>query len=723
SHQSATGTEHFHAHSTASEHLQHDSFLNVRQTDQPPSDWFASKLDPPFCVKLSCCLSLPSSRYQTVNSARSRAEDMQSKEIPVPSLRHRFALEMLPSSPSPELRLSVTELGSQTKVPTYSPEPVNQLGAMSERSKRPTPEGILDNIAIDGLCHSSDTSFLSPIHSVSQSASLLHVYGHTTHESSSVMLHSSLLPTDSNQNPVSQKWCILSQLRNEKSPGSQHQLDTLDTKTNECNEHTSLCQSETSLTGLGHHIETGNILDFANANDDPLKWDYAGDLASAQLGSITGEPVRWDTCAEHNSDHDSADKVSMDAEPVTLPLTWPSASKHRIPTCLQHQRSHMNSRQSHHRAYATQTRFTKCSPNRFTTDVSFRAVSHGSFVSSPEPGEDDYENRFLSHEKHLSFSGNLYSLRSESPLVPLTDGILDILESDEEAINSKECPDLDLAANPSLKSPEKSDPANYTTNIIQNEELLLSVEDQVDAGSRQSVERSDIEKIYLTTSHSMTKLRQHADRVLKATESAEWELHNQPDNLPMLLDTTEIPRTCLPPEPRERTLKMPDSDAAKPSELSLGQFPLSSRAAPSHCCTCIESRGEEKPSEIKMTPVPSSWTSSTSNACSDILTPTNEVQSFAKPNSLLRFGLYFSSDDDQVVSNQTTEDQVLQSASRFDSPDSLTPRTNSPQFTDPTFFSAITNVTSIPSTSRTKTGGFDMKNLDSKRSCSIVGSK
>ncbi|KAF8570988.1 hypothetical protein P879_06466, partial [Paragonimus westermani] len=737
SHQSATGTsnlisssecdsdgnEHFHAHSTASEQLQHGSFLNVRQTDQPPSDLFASKLDPPFCVNLSCCLSLPSSRYQTLNPARSRAEDMQSKEIPVPSLRHRFALEMLPSSPSPELRLSMTELGSQTKVPAYSPEPVNQLGAMSERSKRPTPEGILDNIAIDGLCHSSDTSFLSPIHSVSQATSLLHVYGHTAYESSSGMLHSSLLPTDSNQNPVSQKWCILSQLRDEKSPESQHQLDTLDTKTNECIEHTSLCQPETSLTDLGHHIETGNVLDFVNANDDPLKWDYAGDLASAQLASITGEPVRWDTCAEHNSDHDSADKVSMDAEPVTLPLTWPTASKHRIPTCLQHQRSHMNSRQSHHRTYTTQTRFTKCSQNRFTTDVSFRAVSHGSFVSSPEPGEDDYENRFLSHEKHLSFSGNLYSLRSESPLVPLTDGILDILESDEEAINSKECPDLDLAANPSMKSSEKSDPANSTTNITQNEGLLLSVEDQVDAGSRQSVERSGIEKIYLTTSHSMTKLRQHADRALKSAESAERELYNQLDNLSLSLDTTEVPRTCLPPEPRERTLKMSDSDAAKPPELSPNHFPLPLRGAPSHSCTCIESRGEEKSSETKMAPDSSSWTSSTCNACADILTPTNEVQSFAKPNAVLRLGLCFSSDDDEVVSDQTMEDQALQSASRFDSPDSLTPRTNSPQFTDPTFFSAITNVTPIPSTSRTKADGFDMKNLDSKRSCIIVGNK
>ncbi|KAF7261903.1 hypothetical protein EG68_00911 [Paragonimus skrjabini miyazakii] len=626
---------------------------------------------------------------------------MQSKEMPVPSLRHRFALEMLPSSPSPELRLSATDLDSETKVLTYSPESVNQLGATSERSKRPTPEGILDSMAIDGVYHSSDTSFLSPVHSVSQAVSRLQTYGHSAYESAWGMLHS----TDSNQNPVSQKWCIHSQLEDTKSPVFQHHLYSLETKTNECSEQASLCQPETPLTDLDHHIQTGNILDFANANDDPLKWDYAGDLASAQLASATGKPVLWDTCAEHDSDQDSADKVSMDAEPVTLPLTWPSANKDRLLGCLRHQRSHMNNRQSHRRAYAIQTRFTKFSPNRFTTDVSFQAISHGSFVSSPEPGEDDYENRFLGHEKHLSLSGNLYSLRSESPLVALTDGILDALEN--------------VAVNSSMKNSEKSDSANSTTNITQSEELLLSVENQVDAGSRQSV---DIEEIYLTTSQSMTKLRQHTDCVRKATESAERELHKQLDNLSISLDTTEIPHTCLPPEPRERTMKMPVSDASKP-ELSPGQVSFSSRVPPSHFCTCSESQGEEKSVEMKIGLDSSSWASSTSNTCADILTPTNEVQSFAKSNDLLRLGLCFSSDDDKIASNQTVQNSVQQSTSRLDSQDSLTPRTNSPQFTDPTFLSAITNVTPIPSTSRTKTGDFDGKNLDTKRSSIIMGNR
>ncbi|KAF5406036.1 hypothetical protein PHET_00483 [Paragonimus heterotremus] len=735
SHQSATKTrglisssecvsdenEHIHAYLTAPEKLQPGTtictFSNVRQTEQPSSDLFVSKLDPTFCVNLSRCLSLPTSCYHTLKSARSHTEDMQSKEIPVPSLRHRFALEMLPSSPSPELRLSVTDLESETKVHTYSSESVNQVGATSERSKRPTPEGILDSIANDGVYHSSDTSFLSPVHSVSQTVSRLQTYGHSAYESSWGMLHSSPLPTDSNQNPVSQKSCIHSQLRDEKSPGSQHQLDSVDTKTNECTEHASLCQAETPLTDLDHHIQTGNVLDFANANDDPLKWDYAGDLASVQLTSATGEPVLWDTCAEHNSDQDSADKVSMDAEPVTLPLTWPSANKQRLSACLRHQRSRVSNRQSHHRTYAIQTRFAKCSPNRFTTDVSFRAVSHGSFISSPEPGEDDYEDRFLGHEKHLSLSGNLYSLRSESPLIPLTDGILDALESDEEAINSKECPDLDPAANLSMKNSEKFDPTNSNTNITQSEELPLSVEDRVDVGSRQSVERSDIEEIYLTTSQSMTKLRQHADCVLRATESVDREFRKRLDNLSISLDTTTIP-----PEPRQRTLKMPDSDATKP-ELSPGQVSFSSRAPPSHFCTCNESHGEEKPSEMKMALDSSSWASSTSNVCADILTPTNEVQSFARSNDLLQLGLCFSSDDDKVASNQTVENSVLQSTSRHDSHDLLTPRTNSPQFTDPTFFSAVTNVTPIPSTSRTKTGDFDGKNLDSKRSSIIVGNR
>ncbi|KAF6774393.1 hypothetical protein AHF37_06645 [Paragonimus kellicotti] len=471
---------------------------------------------------------------------------MQSEEVPVPSLRHRFALEMLPSSPSPELRLSVTDLDSQTKVLTCSSESKNQLGATSERSKRPTPEGILDSIAIDEVCHSSDTSFLSPIHSVSQTVSRLHTYGHSAYELSSALLHSSPLPTDSNRNLVSQKWCIHNQLRDEKSPESQHQLNSLDTKTNECIEHASLCQPDTSLTDLDHHIQTDNILDFVNANDDPLKWDYAADLASDQLASIAGEPIRWATCAEHNSDQDSSDKVSMDAEPVTLPLTWPSANKHQFSTCLQHQQFSSPGSCDSNKAREVFVKSFHCSPANATIKyVSFRAVSHGSFVSSPEPGEDDYENRFLGHEKHLSFSGNLYSLRSESPLVPLTDGILDALESDEEVINPKECPDLDIVANPSMKNSEKSDPANSTTNITQSEELLLSVEDQLDPGSRQSIERSDIEEIYLTTSQSMTKLRQHADRMLKATESAECEPRKWLDNLSPSLDTTEIFTQCL----------------------------------------------------------------------------------------------------------------------------------------------------------------------------------
>lgn len=192
--------------------------------------------------------------------------------------------------------------------------------------------------------------------------------------------------------------------------------------------------------------------------------------------------------------------------------------------------------------YTKYSRITSTHSQYSASGSSANTLSHGSFVSSPDPEEIEYGALTVPLGKLMSDSGNMYSLRSESSLVPMNmDDVLDELESDEEPLSHK---NVTPVIPTTSKGGEQLQHEEQLRNQMNPKEELSDINSDLENGNEELLSAetrrsslNEVDQVSLSASQTMLNLRRHADRVLEATETAERCLRER-------LNLTSVTASC-----------------------------------------------------------------------------------------------------------------------------------------------------------------------------------
>ncbi|TGZ67938.1 hypothetical protein CRM22_004518 [Opisthorchis felineus] len=680
------------------------------------------------CSALTMGVSVPSSsclRFSHISHHHS------AQSVPTPPTRYRFGLQLLTQTPSPE---SSSACSPVMRTNNAEASAVSLQASDLGCNRRRTPEGVVDDGENDANSQTSATSFMSPVHSQSRGnrqTSDLTSTGFSPYEATLGQKKNVL---DCSENTFSTP-VIGSSATPQKAEEVLQHNGSLETQTsfNNVNDKPNGSGTPTALCGtLASRSENCPGISHSDSDhdfviEDPLKWDYAADLASTHLLTNLDDKRMIFEHNEHNCFEKCSDgRDSMDGEPVTVPLTWPSSGAFRsspVPPG-----DHIRMKVSHHKGHRYHTARLSKHPlyteNRF---ISERAVSQGSFISSPEARENGDEGMLSAHIKNYSYSTNVCSFRSDSPMMPLADGILDELESDEEVVRENCYRD------------SRSE-VEFERSFFSNHNVTMHSDNQVGRTDELRPEEPDganklkeLDEIYRSTSQSVSRLRQQADRVLEATERAEQQLHERFNLLSLTVankteaDLMRAPKAVVDvqaPTPRPRSAKRKktcllednrseavDEEAAKPNSTadSVTGAPcgpiLHSDYSPSGATG--HSQGPD---------VPFSLPSLTSEQTDHILPTSIDVREFVKPVGLPRLELGRSTDGEDSCSQTSQKTSTLPVAAAVYSDVVAAQCASSPLPTEPTIFSAITNVTPLSWTPRRKPGDPHDTESDSRRS-------
>ncbi|KAG5452244.1 hypothetical protein CSKR_106877 [Clonorchis sinensis] len=677
------------------------------------------------CSALTMGPSVPSSSYSRFSHI---SHHHSAQSVPTPSARNRFGLQLPTQTPSPE---SSSACSPVTRTNNAEVSAVSLQASDLGCNRRRTPEGVVDDGENDANSQTSATSFMSPVHSQSrgnrQTSDLTptgfspyeavlgqkqNVFDRSENTFSTPVIGTSTTPQKAEEVP-----------QQNGSLKAQTSFNYVNDKHNDSGTPTALrgtlASRSENCPGISHSDS-----DHEFVTEDPLKWDYAADLASTHLLTNSDDKRMSFEHNEHNCFEKGSDgRDSMDGEPVTVPLTWPSSGAFRSSPVLPG--DHIRMKVSHHKGHRYHTARLAKHPlyteNRFTSE---RAVSQGSFISSPEARENGDEGMLPSHIKNYSYSTNVCSFRSDSPLMPLADGILDELESDEEVVRENCYRD------------SRSE-VEVERNFFSNHSLTMHSDNQVERTDELRLEEpngdnklKELDEIYRSTSQSVSRLRQQADRVLEATERAEQQLQERFKLLSLTVvnkteaDAPEAVVDVQAPTPRPRSAKrnknylLEDNEAEAVDEEAAKPNSTTDSVTGAPCAPNFHS--DYSPSgatEHSQGPdVPISLPSLTSEQTDHILPPSIDVKEFVKPVGLPRLELNRSTDGEDSCSQASQKTSTLPVAAAVYSDVVAAQCASSPLPTEPTIFSAVTNVTPLSWTPRRKPGDPHDTESDSRRS-------
>lgn len=659
--------------------------------------------------------SSSNSSSNLIGSGRSTDCDGQ-QNLPVPSLRHRFGLNRPLSSPSPDFTSPGRIFNSRTCT-NESDFPLRSPITTEDHVKRRTPEGNTDL----SLCGNEDTlsertSFLSPV--PTNTAPVVSGGCQTTVAQN---INRNLEPSTS---IIPHRTCNSTNEGFECSNGTESTerdscIQNTDARVDSGNRAVPEACASTTKTEVSHEIipasstevpqmnETKGLT--TKADDNVLKWDYAGDLASQKLPvDLTRQ-----TLAFEEVDRISDGKESMEGDVVSVPFTWPSFIHSST-------RAHANwigrkMRSVYYYGVRDRPQIHSLSM-QFTKGSSANTLSHGSFISSPDPEEIEYGALTVPLGKLMSDSGNMYSLRSESSLVPMNmDDGLDELESDEEPLPHKNvvpvipttCKDREQLQHEEQQGKQMNsneELSGLISNLENGKEELLS------ADTRRS-SLNEVDPVCLSASQTMLNLRHHADRVLEATETAERRLR---ERLNLISVTVSDPisdrqqrdaesETAWIPEPRARLSHVQVSGRLDRKQQK-HQLHSGCPSTPQQPNVLTAVRVDE-PVALEVASNSTSWTSGSE----DIVT--NRPKSHTIPTDLPLLQFDLSSGDEKSASTTSARTQST-NATPIAAP-GATQRTPSPPFTEPTIMTSVTPLMHTPGGGRPTAGESEW---DSKRS-------
>ncbi|CAL8072825.1 unnamed protein product [Calicophoron daubneyi] len=468
----------------------------------------------------------------------------------------------------------------------------------------------------------------------------------------------------------------------------------------------------------------------AEDNEDPLKWDYAGDLASNRLFSSPLDRSKTGGNQNNDSDRGSDGKESADGDITTVPLTWPSPSAFCLSPRTRYGYSPGRKYLFIHTHTVADCHQSTNMTNRSDKALSGRAISQGSFISSPDPDEME-EVPITCPERTSAQTGNPYSLRSNSPFMPTADGMLDELESDEEMSangqhGQSNCQTQNLAEvdegledhEISLHSAEVENETSAHSEKRSSGDLDVMTES---CKSEPPTTSENVDQACLTTSQTMLRLRRHADRVVRATELAERHLRRRLDRLSLSIsgrggfEQSELVESS-PPKPRVRSARSEKGtcgNTANASDILIAQN-ASNDSGNTQPELAISSTADAKTRERGYCPNPLSWDSSESAPTNQDSLTVKNITEYKRPSDLPRLALDSLNDDDSSSLTPGPPGKCSYSARH-----SATQRTGSPQLTEATAISAVTSVTPIAFTPRRARQGYVEIDLDSRRSSMI----
>ncbi|VDP98584.1 unnamed protein product [Trichobilharzia regenti] len=471
---------------------------------------------------------------------------------PIPSTRQRYGLYLPPPTPSPELTpLTSPIITDNSSTPTTLVDSKqNTLPITQER--RETPEGF--------------TSFLSPTPNKS------YVFTKTLTSDNSIRNVKSsidLMKDINEENLMSHRSkCFTPEVHISPTLASSSVSNSVkNTTINGTLESFSKSQQKSITTS---DFDTVVVV---QENPDVLKWDYAGDLASNRLDisrinsqlNIASSTSTSNCCSSSRPINMPIDFIDYDA---SVALTWPSSGVHLSPPSrygyLFHKKYNFNRTLNQNNLcnyFLRKNRYgIKIETGLSTSALSAGVLNQGSFISSPDPEDDDgaVYNSLPLHSGDNSLSPYKYRNRqhhgyqqeyrhhhhySQSP-INFHDILDDELESDEN----------------SQKLTSKTSDSNDQQQHHHHQEHQETEEEDKEGTDNDNDDKTNnlnvtLNQICLNTSQSVTELQHFANRVLKATEAAEEQLRQRINHLSAVMDKTVSDEKAMdePPEPRART--------------------------------------------------------------------------------------------------------------------------------------------------------------------------
>ncbi|CAH8842899.1 unnamed protein product [Trichobilharzia szidati] len=506
---------------------------------------------------------------------------------PIPSTRQRYGLYLPPPTPSPELTPLTSPIITNSSTPTTLVDSKqNTLTITQER--RETPEGFVlpytteNTTSRTNSSSEAETSFLSP-----------------TPNNKSYVLTKTLTSDNSIRN-VKSSIDLMKDINEENLMSHRSKCFTPEVHISPPLASSSVSNSvkNNSISGTLESSSknpaksiTASDFDTVQENPDVLKWDYAGDLASNRLdiSRINSQlNISSSSCCSSRPINLPIDYIDYD---TSVALTWPSSGVHLSPPSrygyLLHRKCNFNRTLNHNNLcnyFLRKNRYgIKIETGLSTTALSAGVLNQGSFISSPDPEDDEavynslplhsgdnplsaykYHNRYR-HDHH-GYQGQHHHY-SQSP-INFHDILDDDLESDE---NSQKLTSKTSNSNDHLQEhregeeedkegTDDNDNDDDKTNDCDEMKFELPTESVFNTNENNTVNVT-LNQICLNTSESVTELQNFANRILKATEAAEEQLRQRINHLSAVMDKTIVSDSKFqeeksidkPPEPRART--------------------------------------------------------------------------------------------------------------------------------------------------------------------------
>ncbi|KAK4469948.1 hypothetical protein MN116_007448, partial [Schistosoma mekongi] len=426
---------------------------------------------------------MPSGLYLRARALRMECELIENCQhdmtLPNPSERQHYGLHLPSSTQSLDLTLVKVSMtgGLSSKVDDYQQE-----AQQTTYNRRETPEGFTvaynpenSSNQLDFISE-SETSFLSPIPN--------------EHFKLRTLTLSQCEPiVENNVRNAKSSIDFLTDINNENLMIKQSKCYTPNVCITQNLSSSSLKKKAYSASQTLPYFDekqqtyTYTELDVIPDNHDVLKWDYAGDIASNHLNisriishsNLSSYPVNCNDCGKCN---------------VSMTLTWHSSDPYLSPSS----RNGYTIRRKYDITRINSDKNWSESPkkNGFP-ELSSTVVNHGSFISSPDPEDEEHTLPNL----HLLDN---HFLRCQSSLNCLDVDILEDLENDEDLVK-----------------------CNVSTNS--------SKSSLNDVNVCENTERFNLKTTNVNLGQSMTKIQNHADNVLKATKASVKRLRQHLDTV------------------------------------------------------------------------------------------------------------------------------------------------------------------------------------------------
>ncbi|CAH8529350.1 unnamed protein product [Heterobilharzia americana] len=423
--------------------------------------------------------------------------------LPIPLTCQRFGVYLPAPISSPDLTPLTSPLTNDSTNPDNNSKYTNNPCIL--QNGRETPEGFtLPYNNLENLSTSeSETSFLSPtpikfMHSTIVGDCIRRSESCITNAKSSIDLS-----TDVNRGK-----CFTSNMNSlPATPTPTVSKQGFPLHVSEIEENISSNQT------LGYTTESNVQFDTIPGNLDVLKWDYAGDLASNHL-NVSRIHSRSSHSCRHLNYNDYGDSD------ISVALTWPSCGTAYLSSTSKYSYSHCRKRNfttrinhddlwydvSRKNKPDVRTTLSAAAAASVTAAASTSVIHHSSFISSPDPEDDLVTNSILQPLENSDTEFN--PILHNQSLITFSDNIhlFEELENDQEV---------------KRKFSQSSLNEQMTTYHHNNIEVM---------------QRSDLYQICLNTSQYVLELKNHADRVLKATLAAEKCLQQRLNHLSIIID-------------------------------------------------------------------------------------------------------------------------------------------------------------------------------------------